>query len=214
MQQKQTDQRPYTRSEIHADAAVHGLGVAAGAIASAILIVHTVRSEHNWPVVAIYLAALLAMLGFSASYNLWPPTPLKEWLRRFDHSAIYLLIAGTYTPLLPFLVSCTEAMILGGSIWTGAAIGVSIKFLLPGRFDGAAIAVYLGLGWAGVLSSRSFYAVLPGSTMALIAIGGIFYTAGVIFHIWQRLKFHNAIWHGLVAMAAACHFAAIALAYA
>ena len=166
----------------------------------------------SW-VLASYLFGLVAMMIFSAAYNLTPPSHLKWLLRRFDHSAIYLLIAGTYTPLLPYLPDATQSWTLGLITWLGAAFGVLVKFLFPGRFDRLAILVYLALGWVGVTAAGTFMQVLPPPVLKLIVAGGLLYTAGVVFYIWERLKFHNAIWHGFVAAAAACHFAAITLLY-
>ena len=166
----------------------------------------------SW-VLASYVFGLTATLVLSAAYNLTSPSQLKWILRRFDHSAIYLLIAGTYTPLLPFLPDPTQSWTLGLVTWLGAAFGVLVKFVFPGRFDRLAILVYLALGWVGVTAAGAFTQVLPLSVTGLIVAGGVLYTAGVVFHIWERLKFHNAIWHGFVAAAAACHFAAITLLY-
>ena len=163
-------------------------------------------------VLAAYLFGLLVMLACSAAYNLTPPSQLKWILRRFDHSAIFLLIAGTYTPLLPFLPDAAQGWTLGLVTWLGAAFGIAVKFLFPGRFDRLAILVYLALGWVGITAAGAFAQVLPPQVLNLIIAGGILYTAGVIFYIWESLKFHNAIWHGFVAAAAACHFAAIAAA--
>jgi hemolysin III len=88
-----------------------------------------------------------------------------------------------------------------------------VKFLFPGRFDRLAILVYLALGWVVVIAADAFMQVLPPQVLGLIVAGGVLYTAGVIFYVWESLKFHNVIWHGFVAAAAACHFAAIALLY-
>ena len=110
---------------------------------------------------ASYLFGLMAMMIFSAAYNLTPPSHLKWLLRRFDHSAIYLLIAGTYTPLLPYLPDATQSWTLGLITWLGAAFGVLVKFLFPGRFDRLAILVYLALGWVGVTAAGTFMQVLP-----------------------------------------------------
>ncbi len=161
----------------------------------------------------VYVAALIAMLGFSAAYNLTPASPAKWILRRFDHSAIYVMIAGTYTPLLLQLPDADLATVLGTIIWGGAAIGVALKVLLPGRLDNLAIAIYLGLGWVGIFAVKSFVSALPLQTMVLIAVGGLIYSAGVPIYVWERLKYQNAIWHSFVAVAAACHFVAIAWLY-
>ena len=201
--------RPYTRNEIRADALVHGAGILAALAGSIALLAH---AGVTW-VLASYLFGLIAMLACSAAYNLTPPSQLKWLLRRFDHSAIFLLIAGTYTPLLPFLPDAAQGWTLGLVTWLGAAFGIAVKFLFPGRFDRLAILVYLALGWVGVTAAGAFAQVLPRQVLTLIIAGGILYTAGVIFHIWESLKFHNAVWHGFVGVAAACHFAAIAMLY-
>ena len=199
----------YTRNEIRADALVHGAGILAALVGSTGLLVH---AGVSWVLVA-YIFGLIMMLACSAAYNLTPPSQLKWILRRFDHSAIFLLIAGTYTPLLPFLPDAAQSWTLGLVTWLGAALGIAMKFVFPGRFDRLAILVYLALGWVGITAAGAFAQVLPPQVLNLIIAGGILYTAGVIFHIWENLKFHNAIWHGFVGVAAACHFAAIALLY-
>ena len=201
--------RGYSPGEIRADAIVHCVGIAGALLGSIVLLAH---AGISW-VLASYVFGLLAMMIFSAAYNLTPPSHLKWLLRRFDHSAIYFLIAGTYTPLLPYLPDATQSWTLGLVTWLGAAFGVLVKFLFPGRFDRLAILVYLALGWVGVTAASAFMQVLPPQVLSLIIAGGILYTAGVIFHIWDQLKFHNAIWHGSVTAAAACHFAAITLLY-
>lgn len=207
-------QRPHDMREVWADSAVHVVGTTLGLVGGILLLVHVARGGLPWAGVAVYVASLVAMLGFSATYNIWPVSPVKWWLRRFDHAAIYFLIAGTYTPLLRFLESRSEALLLGAVVWSGAAIGMALKFFAPGRFDKLAVAIYLALGWAGVVSARSFLGVLPASAIALIVAGGVIYSLGVVFHMWDRLRYQNAIWHGFVAAAAACHFAAIASLYA
>jgi hemolysin III len=199
----------YTRSEIRADAMVHGAGILAALAGSIVLLAHAGLS---W-VLAAYLSGLIVMLACSAAYNLTPPSRLKWILRRFDHSAIFLLIAGTYTPLLPFLPDAAQGWTLGLVTWLGAALGIAMKFLFPGRFDRLAILVYLALGWVGITAAGAFAQVLPPQVLNLIIAGGLLYTIGVIFHVWESLRFHNAIWHGFVTVAAACHFAAIALLY-
>jgi len=201
--------RAYSPNEIRADALVHGAGIFAALAGSIALFAH---AGVTW-VLASYLFGLLVMLACSAAYNLTPPSQLKWLLRRFDHSAIFLLIAGTYSPLLPFLPDAAQGWTLGLVTWLGAAFGIAMKFMFPGRFDRLAILVYLALGWVGVTAAGAFMQVLPPEVLKLIVAGGILYTAGVIFHIWESLKFHNAIWHGFVGIAAACHFAAIALLY-
>jgi len=166
--------RNYDRSEIIADGVVHAIGVSLGLVGVVVLFLSVVRSGGGGEVtpVAVYAAGLLAALGLSAVYNLWPVSPMKWLLRRFDHSAIYVLIAATYTPFLAQLKTELAAMGLLIVVWLTAVIGSVIKLLLPGRFDRLAIALYLLLGWSGLVAYRPIAAALPGSILWLLAAGG------------------------------------------
>jgi hemolysin III len=201
---------PGTRSEIIADGIVHAIGVSLGLVGAIfLLLVSHSGSGGDITSIAVYTAGLLAVLGLSAAYNLWPVSPAKWVLRRFDHSAIYALIAATYTPFLAQLKTELAATGLMITVWVTAAIGAGIKLFLPGRFDRLAIALYLLLGWSGVIAYRPVVAALPGSTLWLLAVGGVLYSAGVIFHLWNKLRFQNAIWHGFVLVASCCHYTAV-----
>jgi hemolysin III len=202
----------YDRVEIIADGVIHAIGFCLSLIGGIIIIV-LVASESTKPAaivaVSIYAVALFAMLGISAAYNMWPVSDTKWILRRFDHSAIYLLIAGTYTP---FIAQLSNRSVAGGLltvVWLTAGVGVALKLMLPGRFDRVAIVLYLLLGWCGVAVYGSFFALLPNLIFWLLAIGGALYSLGVIFHILSNLRFQNAIWHACVLLAAICHFAAV-----
>jgi hemolysin III len=200
----------YDRGEIIADGVVHALGVAFALAGGAILLIEAAQDADaaRFAAVGIYLAGLLAMLGFSAAYNLWPVSPLKWWLRRFDHAAIYLLIAATYTAfMLPMRDSTTTALL--AAIWLTALAGITIKVIWPGRLDRAAVLLYLAMGWSGLLAMDSIGTALSEPTLALIIVGGALYSLGVVFHAWRSLRFQNAIWHGFVLAAAACHYAAV-----
>ena len=202
--------RDYDRAEITADAVIHGVGLILGAVGVAVLIVFAARSPGNGdlPVAVVYAAGLLAMLGFSAAYNLWPASRIKWVLRRFDHSAIYLLIAATYTPFMAQVKNGPVASAMLAIVWTVAAIGMVMKLTLPGRFDRLSTVLYLLLGWSGVMM-RDVIAALPAATLWLLGAGGLLYTLGVIFHLWSSLRFQNAIWHAFVVFAAACHYSAV-----
>jgi hemolysin III len=201
---------PYDRAEIIADGVVHASGLLLGLI-GAVALMHTAVGIARIEImpVAIYVGGLLAMLALSAAYNMWPVSPTKWMLRRFDHSAIYLLIAGTYTPLIAELKSAIVSAGLGVGVWVSAAIGICLKLALPGRFDRLAIVLCMLLGWCGAIAYDSFTSVLPSTTLWLLAAGGVLYSAGTIFHLWEGLRFQNAIWHGFVLVAAGCHYAAI-----
>jgi hemolysin III len=201
----------YDRREIIADGIVHAVGVIVGTVSIIALIVLAAPIVEAWEFTSIlfYGVGILTVLTVSALYNLWPISPIKWRLRRLDHSAIYLLIAGTYTPFITQMKVSAESLVLLAGVWLTSAVGIALKLRFPGRFDRLSILLYLFLSWSGVMAYESVFGALPASTLWLLAIGGILYTAGVVFHLWESLRFQNAIWHAFVLVAAACHYGAV-----
>ena len=201
----------YDRAELIADGVVHIVGICFGLVAATALIVLAAvyASASEVAAVSIYVTGLLAMLGLSATYNLWPVSRAKWLLRRFDHSAIYVLIAATYTPFIMALKESYLALAMLIGVWCAAIGGVVLKLALPGRYDRLAVGLYLALGWSGVMLYDAVVKAVPPLSLWLVVAGGVLYTLGVIFHAWQRLRFQNAIWHGFVLLGAACHYTAI-----
>jgi hemolysin III len=201
----------YDRAELIADGVVHGIGVFCGLIAATVLIVlaGVFASAYEIVSVSVYATGLLAMLGFSAAYNLWPVSRRKWLLRRFDHSAIYILIAATYTPVFAQLEDRVFAMSLLIGVWSVAAVGIVLKLFFPGRFDRISVGLYLAMGWSGLIAYDAGLSSLPQLALWLIVAGGVLYSFGVVFHAWRRLRFQNAIWHCFVLLGAACHYTAV-----
>jgi len=201
----------YDRIEILVDGVIHSFGVLGGLVAAVALVVVAVllAPPSEIAAVSIYVAGLLVMLVVSAIYNLWPVSPVKWVLRRFDHSSIYVLIAATYTPFIVEMPASITSIGLLAGVWLVATIGIALKLLFPGRFDRLSIALYLVLGWSGAMVYNTIAASLPPSVLWLIAAGGVLYSAGVIFHVWERLRFQNAIWHAFVLLGASCHYTAV-----
>jgi len=201
----------YDRKEIVADGVVHAVGVALGPMSAAALIAMAapVSAAGEFASVLVYGGGLSAVLIISAVYNLWPVSPTKWFLRRFDHSAIFLLIAGTYTPFVTQMKPGTESLAFLCGVWLTSMVGIALKLSFPGRFDRLSIVLYLLLSWSGVIAYDSVFGNLPDSTVRFLAVGGILYTVGVVFHLWEGLRFHNAIWHAFVLVAAGCHYLAV-----
>jgi hemolysin III len=204
--------RRYDLHEIIADGIVHGVGIVFALIgATALIFYATIWSSHGELIAAwIYGIGLVLCLSASFTYNIWPHSRTKWLLRRLDHSAIFILIAATYTPFLqrgaagdPWIAFMLAA------IWTTAIVGVSLKCFFPGRYDRLAILLYLAMGWSGVMVMEEVSQYLPPVTVWLIVIGGMIYSLGVIFHVWEKLRFQNAIWHAFVVAAAAVHYSAV-----
>ncbi|MGH6780078.1 MAG: PAQR family membrane homeostasis protein TrhA [Bradyrhizobium sp.] len=201
----------YDRTELIADGIVHAVGVVLGLIAATALVV--LAAVYTDPVdlvgVSIYVAGLLTMLVLSATYNLWPVSRAKWVLRRFDHSAIYVLIAATYTPFILDMKTSVFAIALLIGVWCVAIFGIVMKLGWPGRFDRLSIGLYLALGWSGAMLYDRVVAALPTLALWLVLAGGALYTLGVIFHSWRTLRFQNVIWHSFVLLGAACHYTAV-----
>ncbi|MGJ3262469.1 MAG: PAQR family membrane homeostasis protein TrhA [Salinarimonas sp.] len=200
----------YSRAELIADGIVHALGVKLALVGVVLITVLAADRAGALEMtgIAIYCFGLVSVLSVSAVYNLYPASRTKWILRRFDHAAIYVLIAGTYTPFLTQIEAAHAAPLLV-ILWGAAAIGVTLKLVFPGRWDRAAILLYLGMGWSGVLGGEALLQALTPTTLWLIAIGGATYTAGIVFHLWESLRFHNAVWHAFVLTASAFMYFAV-----
>lgn len=203
--------REQSRGEIAADGIVHAVGLV-GAVAGVIVLIAmiTVRSGLVELITAsIYAAGLLAMLGFSAAYNLIRKTRHRELLRRFDQGTIFIMIAGTYTPFTILGLNGAWEIGLISFVWITALLGTTLTFILPRRLEGFSLAFYLALGWAGIVAAKPFVEAVDPTVLILLATGGGLYSIGTIFHIWRKLPYQNAIWHGFVVAAAAVHYSAI-----
>jgi hemolysin III len=201
----------YTKGEVWADTAAHVLGLLFGLVATAALLF--TASQHDQLLLilgaSLYGLGLLAMLACSAAYNLWPPSPTKEWLRRVDHAAIFVMIAGTYTPFLLNRVGGDWGYGLLSFVWAVAIVGAIMKLVFPRRWESITIGLYIGLGWSILLAINPLIQAISYDSLVLIAVGGVIYSIGVVFHLWERLPYQNAIWHWLVLSAAVCHYIAV-----
>lgn len=201
----------HSRKERLIDGAIHGLGVVGSVVAVGFLLhrVTPARDPLTTAAAAAYGGGLVAMVWLSAAYNLVPRLDWKERIRPYDHAAIFLMIAGTYTPFALVALGGAVGFGLFAAVWLTAAAGMALKLLRPRRWERAALVLYLALGWAGLPLLAPMIAALPAPVLALLGIGGLFYTAGVTFHLWERLPYQNAIWHGFVLAGAGCHFVAV-----
>lgn len=200
----------YSRAEKISDAVVHITGLTAAAVAAPALVILAVvwRSDVSALIgIGVYAATLVAMLLCSALYHMVPHPDWRGLFRRLDHSAIYVKIAGTYTPFT--LLSGWHGAALLTGLWGAAAAGVVLWTVAPGRFRWAAFALYLAMGWAGIFVGWSLLDNLSPTVIALLLTGGSLYTIGTLFFLWERLPFHNTIWHVFVLAATATIFFAV-----
>ncbi|MDZ7823352.1 MAG: hemolysin III family protein [Ahrensia sp.] len=199
----------YTFEERFADGVVHAVGVIGSIIAFWILFSQAAIDKNITPWLTVYAMCVIALFCFSAAYHMTPWPQYRPVLRRFDQSAIYFKIAGTYTPLV-FIVGTTFSYSLLAAIWVAAALGAGVKLLTGDKLDRHTVMIYLVLGWSSVLLIWPLYNNLPTADIALVLLGGALYTVGVYFHQSTTIKFSVAIWHSFVLAASACHFIAIA----
>ena len=203
--------RALTRGELVADGVVHVVGISAGLIGAAILVISaaTRGSPLELAAVATYSGGLLAMLGCSAAYQILRSSRRRELLRCFDHTAIFLMIAGTYTPFTLLRIRPFWDVVLTAVVWSIAGAGIALRLIRPHVFDRVSLGFYLALGWAGLATIAPLVPMVHLSTLILLGAGGLLYSVGVVFHVWERLPFQNAIWHGFVLVAAGAHYAAV-----
>ena len=206
-----SERRAYSVPELVADAVVHVLGlvgaVAAGSVLLALTLLHT--APDAFPALLVYVSTLIVVLGVSLAYNLWPASPMKHYLARLDQAAIFLFIAGSYTPFLAIIGGTSTGVAMMSLVWGASLVGVALKLIVPQRFGRVAIVLYLAIGWSGVLVFQSLGQALPASTLWLLLAGGITYSAGIVFHLWEKLKFQNALWHVFVVAGASLHLWAV-----
>ena len=207
----ESEDRPHTRHELVADCTIHILGVAGGSIGAATLLA-LIAARGDWlefGALSIYAAGLLAMLSCSAAYNIARNSRFRAFLRRCDHAAIFAMIAGTYTPFTLLRLDGVWSWSLTIAVWSIAGIGILVKLCRKCDLRYASVAPYLLLGWIGIIAIDPLFRSLGWQTLTLIAIGGGLYSIGVLFHVWEKLPFQNAIWHAFVLAAAAVHYAAV-----
>jgi hemolysin III len=203
--------RRHYAGELEADVAVHFIGTITGVIGAAVLLALTVASSDTAVLFSVlaYSIGLVAMLVFSAAYHLQRSSSRRDLLRRLDHAAIFVMIAGTYTPFTVCTLNSSSAVWLTGPMWLAALAGVVLKLASPLWLEWASTAVYLVMGWAAVIVMQPLLAALDRSTLILLVSGGVLYSVGACIHGWRQLPFHDAIWHGLVLGAAGLHYTAI-----
>jgi hemolysin III len=203
--------RQYRASELAADRIIHIIGILGGLVGAGVLtgIAADIVDRSALAVTLVYSVCLVTMLGCSAAYNLASSASRREFLRQLDHAAIFLMIAGTYTPFTTCRLHGVWAIGMTAAVWTGALTGAVIKLICPSRIERVSIVAYLGLGWIILAGARPMLGSVDVWTAVLIGVGGVLYSIGAGFHLWRTLPFQKAIWHSLVLVAASCHYAAV-----
>lgn len=203
--------RPQTRGEEIANSVSHGLGFALAVVAAPILIVAATRrgTLSDLIAVSVFAAAMVLMYLSSTLYHALPHGRAKRVFHVLDHAAIYLLIAGTYTPFTLGVLRGGWGWTLFGLVWGLAAFGVLLKVFAGIRWNGLSTALYVGMGWLIVIAAKPLWESLPAAGLAWLLAGGLAYTAGVYFYLRKTLRFGHLVWHLFVVAGTACHFVAV-----
>lgn len=190
---------------------VHVVGLALGLVACIALALMSLPAAAAAHLSGLgpYAGGLLTMLGCSALSNMLGDGPWNGMFRRLDHAAIFVMIAGTYTPFALVSIGGWWGTGLLVFVWTIAACGVALKLLDADRFRRLSVAAYLLLGWSVLAALGPLTEAVSTRGFVLLVSGGVIYSVGVLFYLWQRLRYHKAIWHIFVLVAAACHYAAV-----
>jgi hemolysin III len=203
----------YRVGEEVANAVAHGLGTAAAIVALTLMLVKAIPILPDWQIagIAVYGASLITLFLSSTLYHSFSHKPTRAVLKRLDHCAIFLLIAGTYTPFLMITLHSTLAHTLLIALWALAVAGVVFKIFFIHKFKRASLITYLVMGWLALVVIRDLYQALPTPAFNLLVAGGLSYTIGAGFYAAKRIPFTHAIWHLFVLGGAACHCIAIAV---
>ena len=212
MTRTNTTEREQTRAEEFANSLSHGIGFAL-AIASLPLLLAFAggrTSAINIVAMCVFSATMMLLYGVSTLYHAVPHGRAKAWLNRFDHAAIYLFIAGSYTPFVLGVLRGGWGWSLFGVVWGCGLLGFTAKLMNRLRHPLWSTGLYVAMGWVAVVAAAPLVARMPGAGLALLVAGGVLYTAGAVVFIFDsRLRFAHFVWHLFVLGGSACHFFAV-----
>lgn len=203
----------YSLGEEIANAVTHGLGVVLAIAGLAVMTAFAALYGDAWHITAcaIFGASLILCYATSTLYHSIQIEKVRRVLRTLDHSAIFLLIAGTYTPFMLVSLRGPWGWSLLVAIWSLALAGIALRLLLRGRLHGLVVALYVLMGWVVVVALEPMLERVAPGGLVLLAAGGLAYTGGVAFYKWRRLPYHHAIWHGFVLAGSTLHYFAVLL---
>jgi hemolysin III len=201
----------YGVGEEIAHAVSHGLGLVLSLVALVVLVIAASLRGDAWHIVggAVFGATLVLLYAASTLYHGIPGRRAKRVFQRLDHAAIFLLIAGTYTPFTLVSLRGAWGWTLLGVVWGLAILGVVLQTAFPGRTRRLSLVLYLAMGWLVLIAAGPLVRSVHPAGLALLALGGAAYTFGVIFYAWQRLPYNHAIWHVFVLAGSACHVSCV-----
>jgi hemolysin III len=205
-------ERPQSLGEEIASAVSHGAGFLAALVAGPLLVAAAARrgSPHGVVGAAVFMATILLLYSASTLYHALPRNTAKRVFRVLDHAAVFLLIAGTYTPFTLGVLRGAWGWTLFGLVWSLAVVGIVLTAVGGIRYPRLSTAVYLGMGWLIVIAARPLWLRVPTAGLLWLLAGGVAYTVGVAFLAARRMPYSHLVWHLLVLTGTCCHFVAVA----
>ena len=214
MVQKPLIAQGYSLAEEIANSISHGIGLVFGIVGLVLLLVQAVDTNASAMAItsySLYGGSMILLFLASTLYHAIPHQRAKIWLKKFDHCAIYLLIAGTYTPFTLVGLRGPTGWWLFGTIWTLALAGVVFKLFFTGRFKRISTLIYIGMGWLIVLAIKPMWHALDTASLVWLLAGGVAYPLGTVFYLRPAMRWSHAIWHGFVIAGSVCHYVAVML---
>jgi hemolysin III len=191
-----------------ANSITHGIGVAISVAILVLLVVFTAKRGDTWRIVSfsIFGSSLFILYMASTLYHSFPQKGVKHFFRIMDHSSIYILIAGSYTPITLISMRGAWGWTIFGLVWGLAILGIIFTVFLIGRFKIISTAIYLFMGWLILIAIKPMILMVPRGMIIWLFIGGAFYTLGIIFYLWKKMPYHHMIWHIFVLAGSISHF--------
>ncbi len=201
----------YSPAEEMANSITHGVGLLLAIGGLATLVAFAALRGTSWHVVgcSIFGATLVFSYLTSTLYHSWPTVRVKSVLRVFDHCAIFLLIAGTYTPFMLVNLRGPWGWTLFGIVWGIATLGIVFKVTMLRKWTVLSVVLYVAMGWVVVVATKPLLSTVAPGGLVLLLLGGLAYTGGVVFYAWRRMPYHHAIWHLFVLAGSVFHFFAV-----
>jgi len=214
MEEAYSRDTPFNLKQELVHSIIHAFGIMFGIISIPILTALAAKNANVPGIVgaSIYGFSFLMLFTFSTLYHGFQQPQVKRVLEIFDHISIYFLIAGTYTPFLLIYLNNSFGITLLSVLWGLTLLGIFFKVFFTGRFEILSVIIYILMGWILVVGGKRFFTALPTNVLIFIAIGGGLYSIGIIFYVWQKYRWHHALWHFFVLSAAVCHYVAVLLA--
>lgn len=195
-----------TKQEEYFNSLTHGLGIVLSIIGIVVLYLNYNANTIDFEYILIYGLSLIILYSASTLYHVTHHQHYKKLLRKFDHISIYVLIAGTYTPVCVSVLKDSKGFLILGLVWGLTLMGLVLKIFFTGKFEKISLLLYLVMGWLVVIDINTLYHEVDNLSLWFLALGGVFYTVGILFYVLHKLAFHHVIWHIFVLLGSFFHF--------